>query len=158
MLGPLYHLVERLDRLQALYEARRILRPRSVLFAGSISRFASLIDGLSRGFFQDADFRKIVETDLTHGLHRNPTSQAAYFTTAHFHRPEELGAEVSDAGFGDVQLFAIQGPAWSTAQFRNIWNDAVQRQKLLEFLSLIESEPSIQGASAHVMAVAFRPN
>ena len=158
LLGPLYHLVERLDRLQALYEARRILRPRSVLFAGSISRFASLIDGLSRGFFQDADFRKIVETDLTHGLHRNPTSQAAYFTTAHFHRPEELGAEVSDAGFGDVQLFAIQGPAWSTAQFRNIWNDAVQRQKLLEFLSLIESEPSIQGASAHVMAVAFRPN
>jgi ubiquinone/menaquinone biosynthesis C-methylase UbiE len=158
LLGPLYHLVERSDRLQALVEARRVLRPRSVLLAASISRFASLIDGLSRGFFQDAEFRKIVEADLTHGLHRNPTNRPAYFTTAYFHRPEEFAAEVGGAGFGDIQILAIEGPAWSTALFREVWNDAVQRQKLLEFLALIEGEPSIQGASAHLMAVAFRPN
>jgi ubiquinone/menaquinone biosynthesis C-methylase UbiE len=77
LLGPLYHLVERPDRLQALLEARRVLRPRGVLFAASISRFASLIDGLSRGFFQDAEFRKIVEADLTYGLHRNPNPPAS---------------------------------------------------------------------------------
>jgi ubiquinone/menaquinone biosynthesis C-methylase UbiE len=158
LLGPLYHLVERSDRLQALLEARRVLRPRSVLFAASISRFASLIDGLSRGFFQDADFRKIVEADLTHGLHSNPTNHPGYFTTAYFHRPEEFAAEVSGAGFGDIQMLAIEGPAWSTTLFREAWNDAVQRQRFLEFLSLIEGEPSIQGASAHVMAVASRPN
>jgi ubiquinone/menaquinone biosynthesis C-methylase UbiE len=158
LLGPLYHLVERSDRLQALLEARRVLRPRSVLFAASISRFASLIDGLSRGFFQDADFRKIVEADLTHGLHSNPTNHPEYFTTAYFHRPEEFAAEVSGAGFGDIQMLAIEGPAWSTTLFREAWNDAVQRQRFLEFLSLIEGEPSIQGASAHVMAVASRPN
>jgi len=158
LLGPLHHLDERSDRLQALLEARRILRPRGVLVAASISRFASLIDGLSRGFFQDAEFRKIVEADLRHGLHHNPTNQPEYFTTAWFHRPEELAAEIGDAGFGDIQILAIEGPAWSTAQFLKVWNDAVQRQALLEFLSLIEDEPSIQGASAHVMAVASRPN
>jgi ubiquinone/menaquinone biosynthesis C-methylase UbiE len=158
LLGPLYHLVERSDRLQALLEARRVLRPRSVLFAATISRFASLIDGLSRGFFQDAEFRKIVEGDLTHGLHRNPTSHPEYFTTAYFHRSEEFAAEVGEAGFADIQILAIEGPAWSAAKFREVWNDAGQRQKLLEFLSLIEGEPSLQGASAHLMAVAFRPN
>lgn len=156
LLGPLYHLAERSDRLQALVEARRVLRTRSVLFAASISRFASLIDGLSRGLFQDAEFRKIVEADLILGLHRNLTDQPAYFTTAYFHRPAEFAAEVGDAGFGDVQLVAIEGPAWNAALFRETWNDAVQRTKLLEFLSLIEGEPSIQGASAHVMAVALR--
>jgi ubiquinone/menaquinone biosynthesis C-methylase UbiE len=158
LLGPLYHLIERSDRLQALVEVRRVLRPRGVLFAASISRFASLIDGLSRGFFQDAEFRKIVEADLTNGLHRNPTNHPAYFTTAYFHRPEELAAEIGDAGFGDIQILAIEGPVWSTALFREAWNDAVQRQKLLEFLSKIEGEPSMQGGSAHVMAVAYRPN
>ena len=158
LLGPLYHLVERSDRLEALLEARRVLKPRSVLFAASISRFASLIDGLSRGFFQDADFRKIVEADLTQGLHRNTTNHPAYFTTAYFHRPEEFATEVANAGFGNIQILAIEGPAWSTAWFRQAWNDAIQRQRLLEFLTLIEGEPSIQGASAHVMAVAFRPN
>jgi ubiquinone/menaquinone biosynthesis C-methylase UbiE len=156
LLGPMYHLVERSDRLQVLLEARRVLKPRGVLFAASISRFASLIDGLSRGFFQDAEFCKIVEADLTHGQHRNPTNQPAYFTTAYFHRPEEFAAEVGGAGFGDIQILAIEGPAWCTAQFRDAWKDALQRQKLLEFLSLIEGESSIQGASAHVMAVAIR--
>jgi ubiquinone/menaquinone biosynthesis C-methylase UbiE len=158
LLGPLYHLVERADRLQALLEARRSLSRRGVLLAASISRFASLIDGLSRGFFQDAEFRKIVEADLTHGLHRNPTNRPEYFTTSYFHRPAELAAELGDAGFDDVHTLAIEGPAWSTALFRDVWNDGIQRQKLLQFLSLIEAEPSIQGASAHVMAVAFRPN
>jgi hypothetical protein len=90
------------------------------------------------------------------GVHRDPTNRPAYFTTAYFHRPEEFGAEIGGAGFTDIQILAIEGPAWGTAQFREVWNDAIQRQKLLEFLSLIEGEPSIQGASAHVMAVAFR--
>jgi ubiquinone/menaquinone biosynthesis C-methylase UbiE len=158
LLGPLYHLVERSDRLQALLEARRVLRPRGVLFAASISRFASLIDGLSRGYFEDAEFRKIVEADLTYGLHRNPTNRPAYFTTAYFHRPEEFAAEIGGAGFGEIRILAIEGPAWSTARFREAWKDTVQRQQLLEFLSMIEGEPSIQGGSAHVMAVASRPS
>jgi ubiquinone/menaquinone biosynthesis C-methylase UbiE len=157
LLGPLYHLVEQSDRVQALLEVRRILRPRGVLFAAAVCRFASLIDGLSRGFFRDSEFRKIVAADLACGLHRNPTNHPAYFTTAYFHRPEELASEVGDAGFADIQILAIEGPAWSTALFRETWNDTVQRQSLMEFLSFIEGEPSVQGASAHLMAVAYRP-
>jgi ubiquinone/menaquinone biosynthesis C-methylase UbiE len=153
----LYHLVERSDRLQALRESRRILKPRGILFAASISRFASLIDGLSRGFFRDAEFRKIVAADLAGGQHNNPTNQIDYFTTAYFHRPEELAAEISDAGFDDVQILSVEGPAWSTAQFRETWNDAVQRQSLMTFLSLIEHEPPLHGASAHLIAVARQP-
>jgi hypothetical protein len=74
---------------EALRESRRILKPKGVLLAASICRFASLIDGLSRGFFRDAEFRKIVAADLNCGLHCNPTNEPAYFTTAYFHRPEE---------------------------------------------------------------------
>jgi ubiquinone/menaquinone biosynthesis C-methylase UbiE len=157
LLGPLYHLIERPDRLKALREARRVLRSRGVLFAAAISRFASLIDGLSRGFFRDEEFRKIVQADLTSGLHRNPTSQLAYFTTAYFHRPEELAAEVAEAGFDDVKALAIEGPAWSAGMFPEAWNDPAQRQSLMESLSSIENEPSLLGASAHLLAVAHRP-
>jgi SAM-dependent methyltransferase len=53
LLGPLYHLVERADRLRALTEARRVLRPGGVLLAAAISRFASLLDGLSVGIIGD---------------------------------------------------------------------------------------------------------
>ena len=154
LLGPLYHLVERADRLVALREAHRILKPQGVLIAAAISRFASLIDGLARGFFRDAQFRKIVADDLATGQHRNPTNQTAYFTTAYFHRPEELIAEVREANFVDIQIFAVEGPVWSAAHLGEAWDDPVQRKNLMEFLSLIEREPSAHGASAHLLVVA----
>jgi ubiquinone/menaquinone biosynthesis C-methylase UbiE len=157
LLGPLYHLVEHSDRLQALREAHRILKPGGVLFAAAISRFASLIDGLASGFFQDPEFRKIIAGDLASGQHRNPTSNPFYFTTTYFHRPEDLADEVRSAEFDDVETLAIEGPAWSAAQFIDAWSEPALRQKLMEFLAVIEREPSVKGASAHLMAVAHRP-
>ncbi len=157
-LGPLCHLVERSDRLKALRESWRILKPGGVLFAAGISRFASLIDGLSRGFFRDPVFRKIIGGDLRNGLHRNPTENAEYFTTGYFHHPEELATEVSETGFGKVEVLAVEGPVWSATRFRETWGDPSQRKELLEFLSLIEGEPSLLGASGHLIAVAQRPD
>jgi ubiquinone/menaquinone biosynthesis C-methylase UbiE len=156
--GPLYHLTEHADRLGALREARRILKPRGVLLAAGISRFASLLDGLSRGFFQDPEFRKIVADDLASGQHRNPGNQPRYFTTAYFHRPEELADEVREAGFEVLETLAVEGPAWSAVHFRQAWDDDAQRESLLRFLAVIEREPSIVGASGHLIAVARRPN
>ncbi len=49
LLGPLYHLTTREDRVRALAEARRVLRPGGVVVAAAISRYASLLDGLFRG-------------------------------------------------------------------------------------------------------------
>ena len=46
LFGPLYHLTERDDRLQALAEARRVLLPCGRLFAYAISRYASTMYGL----------------------------------------------------------------------------------------------------------------
>jgi hypothetical protein len=79
-----------------------------------------------------------------------------YFTTAYFHLPADLAREIHEAGFDETRLLAVEGPAWSAAHFPETWDDPAQREKLLEFLSLIESEPSIIGASAHFIAVAHR--
>jgi hypothetical protein len=127
-----------------------------VLFAAAISRFASLIDGLLNGFFQDATFRKIIADDLASGQHRNAGNHPAYFTTAYFHRPEDLAGEIREAGFEKARILAVEGLAWSAARFRETWEDPAQRDKLMEFLSLIGREPSLVGASAHIMAVAGR--
>ena len=154
LLGPLYHLIERADRMRVLSEARRILKGGGVLAAAAISRFASLMDGLSSGAFRDPEFRKIVASDLASGQHRNPTGNPAYFTTAYFHRPEELAAEVRGAGFLDVRVLAIEGPVWPTPFFRQVWDDAGHRAELLSSLAAVEEEASLLGASAHLMVVA----
>jgi ubiquinone/menaquinone biosynthesis C-methylase UbiE len=53
LMGPLYHLTEREERLQALREAHRVLRTGGVVFAVGISRFASALDGLLSGHLRD---------------------------------------------------------------------------------------------------------
>ena len=50
MLGPLYHLTDRTDRILAWREAARALRTGGVVVAATISRFASLFDGFVKGY------------------------------------------------------------------------------------------------------------
>jgi ubiquinone/menaquinone biosynthesis C-methylase UbiE len=76
LLGPLYHLVEKEDRVACLREARRVLRPGGLIWAAGISRFASLLDSLSSRFFADPEFASILERDLEEGQHRNPTTNS----------------------------------------------------------------------------------
>lgn len=153
LLGPLYHLVERDDRLACLREAHRVLRPGGLLWAAAISRFASLFDSLSAGFFDDPAFAPILARDLQDGQHRNPTDNPIYFTDAYFHKPGELSRELLAAHFQVVKLAAIEGPGWIARDFTRLWNNPQQRARLLEVVRKAESEPSILGASAHIMAV-----
>jgi ubiquinone/menaquinone biosynthesis C-methylase UbiE len=157
MLGPLYHLPEREDRLRALREAARVLVPGGVLFAAAISRFASLLDGLRGALFDDPLFRSIVREDLASGRHRNPGGPIEYFTTAFFHRQEELEAELREAGFTDPALFAIEGPAALLGDFEQRWADTASREVLLEAVRAVEREPALLGASPHWLAVAHAP-
>ena len=149
MLGPLYHLTDRSDRLRALTEARRVLRPGGLLAAAAISRFASLLDGLAAGYLSDPEFRAIVERDLAEGQHRNPGARLEYFTTAYFHRVEELETEVGEAGFALETVFGVEGPGWLVHQEAT--------EEVLDVARAVEGEPTVIGTSAHLLAIARRP-
>lgn len=157
LLGPLYHLQDAGERDAALREAFRVLKPGGALFAAGISRFASALDGLARDLLADPAFAAIVERDLAGGLHHNPTDNLEYFTTAYFHRPDELGSEVERAGFRLQGIFGLEGPAWLLSDFEARWRDEARRGRLLQVLRQLETEPSLLGVSAHLLAVAHRP-
>ena len=154
LLGPLYHLPERADRVQALREARRVSKPGGVIVAAAISRFASTLDGLREGYLEDPAFAAIAAGDRRDGRHFNPTRHPAYFTTAYFHRPEELAAEFSEAGLSPVATLAVEGPAWLLPDLDARLADERRRGALLDALEQIESEPTMLGVSAHLLGVA----
>jgi ubiquinone/menaquinone biosynthesis C-methylase UbiE len=156
MLGPLYHLTERPDRVRALGEARRVLKTGGRLLLAAISRSASALDGLSRELFADPRFDAIVTRDLHDGQHRNSTERLDYFTTAYFHRPDELARELTDAGLAVQGIYGIEGPGWLFPDIDERIQDDRRRTEVLHVARLLESEPSVLGASAHIMAVAAR--
>ena len=156
LLGPLYHLVEQAERIAALAEARRVVRPAGLVAAAGISRFASLIDGLVRNWLEDPAFARIMERDLTDGQHHNPSGHPAWFTTAFFTHPDELAHEVRAAGLTLTALVGVEGIAWKLADLDARLDDPTRRSVLLRGLRRVEAEPSLLGASPHLLALARR--
>ena len=155
LLGPLYHLQEREDRIQALREAVRVGRVGAPVFGAAISRYASAIDGLDSGYWDDPNFAEIVLQDLEHGQHQNPTGDPQYFTTAYFHRPDDLRREFKKAGLRDVSVLAVEGIAWAAADLDERLGDDKKRASLFGLLERLETEPSILGASPHLLGIGF---
>jgi SAM-dependent methyltransferase len=145
MLGPLYHLPERADRIAAWREARRAARPGGLVAGVVICRFASLFDGAVKGYYAEPGFRELVEDVLVDGRHRSGERGLPYFTDAYFHRPEEPAAEAAEAGLGEIRTVAVEGPLWMTG--------GLPSGPALEMLRRVEHEPSIQGASSHLMTI-----
>jgi ubiquinone/menaquinone biosynthesis C-methylase UbiE len=153
LFGPLYHLVHREDRLKALKEAHRLLKPGGRGFVAAISRFASLIDGLSRDLVSDPLFLRVLMQDLKNGQHRNPTNNPDYFTTTFFHHPDELKQEMEEAGFYLEKLLGVEGPVWFMSSFSDHWKVPEKRALLLELLRTVEQDRYILGVSAHPMGI-----
>ncbi|MFC7479333.1 hypothetical protein ACFQX7_03635 [Luedemannella flava] len=153
----LYHLTDRDDRVLAWREAGRAVRPGGVVVAATISRYASLMDGFAKGYFTDARFRPLVDGALASGRHANGDPTRQWFTTAYFHHPSELPLEVTDAGLVLDRVVAVESPLWLLGErLDEILADRVQVDLLLEMLRTVEADPTLLGASSHLLTIAHR--
>jgi ubiquinone/menaquinone biosynthesis C-methylase UbiE len=150
--GPLYHLTARDDRLLALREVRRILRPGGVVLAVAITAYASTIMGLVHGWVWDPDYLGMIREEITTGQHRRPPRWKV-LTTAFFHHPACLAQELTEAGLQHAVTLGIQGPGWLVPDFEQNWQEAPKREILMQIARLIEHEPV---HSPHMVAVAHK--
>lgn len=155
-LGPLYHLVDRGDRVQAWREFARVVVPGGLVAGAAISRFAALNDGLRKDLILDPSFVAVVDAVLSGGTHRNDGNVPDRFTTAYFHHPDELVAEIADAGLRPQGVLGVECTAWLIGTLPLLLDDPVRRGLLLNWLRRIEAEPSLLGASSHLLALARR--
>jgi SAM-dependent methyltransferase len=152
LMGPLYHLIERDERVQAWREAARVVRPGGVVAAAVISRYAALLDGTARDFVLQPGFRRAADVAADTGILR--PQGVGGFTTAYFHHPDELASEVADGGLALDDVYGIEGPAeWMTDLDARLDDDA-RRDAVLALARRLEQEPSVIGVSPHLLAVA----
>ena len=155
LLGPLYHLVERHQRIAALREAHRVLRPGGLLAAAAIGRFCDWLTGLQDELLDEPAYRRMAEISVRTGQHRSVEGQ--WFTTAYFHLPDELRAECEAGGFEVSELIALEGVAALLDDPGDRLAAPKRRRILLEALEFIEHEPSALSITAHLLAIAHKP-
>ena len=155
LLGPLYHLTDRADRLQTWREARRVVRPGGLVFGVGISRLAELAVGLGSELIFDDRFREMLDRTLIDGQHRNPPDRN-YFTIAYYHQPYELSDEASEAGWVVRTVLGIEGLAGAMPHLEAHWSDPERRRIIVDAVRAIETEPTLLGLGPHIMAVAER--
>jgi ubiquinone/menaquinone biosynthesis C-methylase UbiE len=151
--GPMYHLTEKPERLLALAEARRVLRPDGVLLAVAITSYASTVVGVVNGWVWEAAYMEMIREEISTGQHRCPDNWKL-FTTSFFHHPDLLKSEIEEAGFRHEATLGIQGPGWMAPDLEVAWKDDARRQAILQVARLMEHEPV---HSPHMVAVARKP-
>jgi ubiquinone/menaquinone biosynthesis C-methylase UbiE len=154
LFGPLYHLIEQNDRIRALSEAARVLKPGGIILAAIISRYASLIDGFQRDLVKDDRFFKILIQDLGSGIHLNDTENPEYFTTAFFHTSKEIIAEISESGLRFEKLLPVESFGWMAPDFSEKSKDPIYMDKLLRVIRMVESNEELMPISPHLIAIA----
>jgi SAM-dependent methyltransferase len=155
LLGPLYHLIDRAERVRALRECARIVRPGGPVFAAAISRWAARIDGMLRERIylkHPAVLDLIDRIDLTGML---PPLQEGGFT-AFCHRPGELRDEITEAALKVTDLVSVEGPAFILGDLDARMADPADRSVALEVARAIERVPELAGIGPHLIATGIR--
>ena len=150
MFGPLYHLTAASDRASALAEAVRVLRPGGLLAAAGISRYLSLMEFGSGGRLTAADESPIAALIATGAYDGH-----AGFMRTHFHTAAELRAEVA-AHFRSVTVYGVEGPAWPALDAAGLDAYASLADGAVRAARLVERDPLLINASAHLIAFAHR--
>ncbi len=156
LLGPLYHLRERSQRIAALREAARIVRPGGPVFAAVISRWAPFLDGgLVKRLYDRPGFAAILEGLQGEDGYGPPLFDGDF--SGYFHRPDEIREEIAESGLELVDLVGLEGVSFALSDVEERFGDERLRHAMLDVARRIERVPELMGLSPHLLATARRP-
>ena len=149
LMGPLYHLVEETDRTAVLKEAFDRLKAGGILFSAFISRFGILGD-LLRNLPDWIENRAEVQNILEIG--KNPDHIPGSGFRGYFAKLSEIAPLHEALGFETLTIAGVEPAISSNDESYNILQGQ-QRLLWLDLFQQISTEPSILGASRHILYI-----
>lgn len=154
LFGPLYHIIDREERMLCLKECHRLLKPNGLLFTAAISRYATMLKYTERydrkPVLDDDNFFKMLESTVKTGVHTKKSMGLRFY----FHRPDELKNEVETAGFANTDIRGILCPVWIVRNLDKAWKKPKKREALMRVVRLLEKEESLFGLSTHFLSIS----
>ena len=129
LMGPLYHIVEREERLLALRESHRLLKRGGILFTAAITQYATLlwattVFGVKNRLLEEDAFTGMLYCELESGEHIRPEESAYHgMGRSHFHSAAELRCELEECGFHGTAVHGVVGGAWLAPDIDELWKD-----------------------------------
>lgn len=164
LMGPLYSIPEHGERILALRESFRLLKPGGLLFAAALTPSSVLIPRIA--CYHAGDVRKCrdlddpamlaaIERALTDGCYLNPDRRLpGGLGTSHLHTAAALRAELRCGGFLPHSIHGVMGGAWLAPNLDALLADEVAKTLLLRTIRMLDGYEDILGLSGHLLAIA----
>ncbi len=151
LMGPLYHLVLESDRRMAVREAYAHLGPDGMIFSSLISRFG-IWGNILKNFPKAIEFKDQIRYVLDEGRDHPDWEQGGF--RAYGATINEIAPLHEDIGFETINLVGME-PAISANDDDERYNklEGERRRLWLDLLYEISVEPSIVGASRHLLYI-----
>ncbi|MCB2196695.1 MAG: methyltransferase domain-containing protein [Bacteroidetes bacterium] len=108
ILGPLYHLTKKDNRIKILKNAKKYVKRGGYIFSAFMSRTAAMLYGLKNnpeGIQEKQGVFSLWET----GTDKNFVEGTEWFTNAYFSFSEEINPFIEEAGLKPLHLIGIEG-------------------------------------------------
>lgn len=149
MLGPLYHLAAVEERVLALREAARVIRPGGAVLAAGLSRYVAF-GAVSLG----RSVPSPIPGEWVALIEDGRPGSGLRFPAGHFHTAEELQSELESAGMTVIRVAGVEGPAGTLLEGEVDTEDDV-RDAALMLARAASDVPGIRDQSAHLIAVGL---
>ncbi len=153
LLGPLYHLQQQDERQRAVTQAVHKLKPRGVLVAAMLTRYAPLRYLAKHQPEVLANHPHIADELLTTGT---CTTTNSFLTHAYFAMPDEGPPLMEHAGLHMLQIRSCEGLVSGVEeQVNQLHGEAWERWVDLNYR--VGEDPALWGVAEHVLYVGRKP-
>jgi SAM-dependent methyltransferase len=149
LMGPLYHLVVEADRVLALQQALAHLRPGGPLFSAFICRYGimgDLMTNVPDWIYEQADVRSVL------AVGKDPDDHPRGGFRGYFADPAEIIPLHETLGIETLALAAVE-PCIGADDASYARLEGEQRRMWLDVLETVSTQPSLLGASRHLLYV-----
>lgn len=149
-LGPLYHLVNCEDRVKAINECLRVLKPNGIIFIAFITKFAQAVSLMNKIPEQITDWAAYFDRVIVTGVNQGNVDLG--FTDAFFFHPEEIESLMEQFPLRKRVISGIEGLfAQSEEKLKKF--DKKVLDAWIEFSYKYASHPSVLGACQHILYI-----
>jgi S-adenosylmethionine-dependent methyltransferase len=155
LLGPLYHLIEREERLVILRKAAHAVKKGGYVFTAFMSRTSALLYGLKNnpeGILSNRGTSQLWNT----GSDNEFIEGTEWFVNAYFSFPEEIEPLVKEAGLNPVHLAGIEGVFGEHMHlYHGLRSDL--KKAWMKFIMGHSEDIHMVHTSKHLLSVSQRP-